>query len=329
MLVSPSQPSRSCPSRYPSFHLPGLFPGRSSESGCAWLPDFEPPSASWAPTDWAVARSFGTSERASWPQLSPSPEASEFAPARRACSSCRRRCRWTSSLSTVSGEFWSDPSIEPFSALRDSNVLVLRISNSLDEFRIFFIMSETFLFWWLLNSPSGILNAPVGPTWHLTENPSFLNSALRPQLGSKCKTVRHESRKGNEMRNGAFSEFSPVKIAGLRIEPFVPKLVGIVATWVVFERPWTLRNWNSCFMVPMFNSGGNRRLNWRSVSDPIAILWHPVSIVPHKRSLGVSDCRTLPSALFQRISFSPGERQTPTQPLGWPWKELSPTTSLR
>ena len=130
----------------------------------------------------------------------------------------------------------------------------------------------------------GIRNAPVGPKWHDTLNPNRCETKLKPLSSSKWRIARQCNKNGKESKNGASAQCSSSKSAGRRMLPRTPKLHGIHANCVVHETLWTLLNWWTSSQNVMGSSGGWKFINLFNVLRPIAIRWHPVSIVAQPSS---------------------------------------------
>ena len=93
--------------------------------------------------------------------------------------------------------------------------------------------------------------------------------------------------------------------------PFLPMLVGTLATCDVLDLPWTDLKRYSCRRAPICKPSGIACWSRFRVADPIAILWHPVSMVPHRSSFGVS--LWLLIASLQKLRGSQRHRNHPKQ----------------
>ena len=280
------------------------------------------PSSAWASAGWWPTWSHGSgASLTSWPcdAMSSSardPRCGSVEPVWPAPGSPWRG--WTGSAGLSGSGQSGSKGFEP-GPLQSSSMVVFKTSNSLPDDLNCSWADITPAKLSGVNCDSGTLKAPVGPKWHWTVNPSFLKLILKPLLGSKCNTAWQWIRKGKEMRKGAVRDSPCSKTAGRRKLPRLPRLVGITATYLVVDVPWTDRKRCSWGTSCVCNPGGKDAFIFLRVSMPTAILWHPVSTVAHSSSLGISGLLwqllilsfQYKSSSFLQTAWSPTPKEKP------------------
>ena len=238
------------------------------------------------------SRTAGSQRASFWPCIATSTSSGTVSPLEDACCwapSSRSRSPQSGAVGCHSTEpLWS----------------VRRISNSF-PFASWWKSCFNISSWFLEKLHRGTRSAPVGPMWQGTVTPNFLRWALSPVSGSKTKVVRHAIKKGKLIRKGALTLSSFSKTAGFKNEPFLPMLVGIDATCLVQDFPWTLLKRCSWSWILTGMSSG---MCWRRASKvhlPTAIRWQPVSRVAHASSGMVTVL-----VLLESIGYLPSPNKT-------------------